>query len=33
LHVKLQEVMTKEEGKWWVAAFHNVAVYPLPPSQ
>ncbi len=33
LHVKLQEVMTKEKGKWWIAAFHNVAVYPLPPSQ
>jgi uncharacterized protein (TIGR02246 family) len=33
LHVKLQEVMTKEKGKWWIAAFHNVAVYPLPPGQ
>jgi uncharacterized protein (TIGR02246 family) len=33
LHVKLQEVMTKENGSWWIAAFHNVAVYPLPPSQ
>ncbi len=33
LHVKLQEVMTKEKGKWWIAAFHNVAVYPLPPAQ
>jgi len=32
LHVKLQEVMTKEKGAWWIAAFHNVAVYPLPPS-
>jgi len=31
LHVKLQEVMTKEKGNWWIAAFHNVAVYPLPP--
>lgn len=31
LHVKLQEVMTKEKGSWWIAAFHNVAVYPLPP--
>ena len=30
LHVKLQEVMTKEKGVWWIAAFHNVAVYPLP---
>ena len=30
LHVKLQEVMTKERGQWLVAAFHNVAVYPLP---
>ena len=33
LHVKLQEVMTKENGNWWIAAFHNVAVYPLPPAQ
>jgi len=32
VHVKLQEVMTREKGAWWVAAFHNVAVYPLPPS-
>ena len=30
LHVKLQEVLTKENGEWWIAAFHNVAVYPLP---
>ena len=31
LHVKLQEVMTKEkDGSWWIAAFHNVAVYPMP---
>jgi uncharacterized protein (TIGR02246 family) len=33
LHVKLQEVMTREKGKWWIVAFHNVAVYPLPPSE
>jgi uncharacterized protein (TIGR02246 family) len=33
LRVKLQEVMTKEKGSWWIAAFHNVAVYPLPPGQ
>ena len=32
LHVKLQEVMTRENGQWWIAAFHNVAVYPLPPT-
>ncbi len=31
LHVKLQEVMTLEHGDWQIAAFHNVAVYPLPP--
>jgi uncharacterized protein (TIGR02246 family) len=30
LHVKLMEVMTKEKGSWVIAAFHNVAVYPLP---
>ena len=33
LRVKLQEVMTKENGSWWIAAFHNVAVYPLPAEQ
>ena len=31
LHVKLQEVMTKEKGSWSIAAFHNVGVYPIPP--
>ena len=31
LHVKLQQVMTKEKGEWWIASFHNVAVLPLPP--
>jgi uncharacterized protein (TIGR02246 family) len=31
LHVKLLEVMTREKGTWWIAAFHNVAVFPLPP--
>ena len=31
LHVKLQEVMTREGNDWRIAAFHNVAVYPLPP--
>ena len=30
VHVKLQQVMTREKGEWWIAAFHNVAVYPLP---
>lgn len=31
LNVKLLEVMTREKGAWWIAAFHNVAVTPLPP--
>lgn len=31
MHVKLQEVMTSQHGQWTIAAFHNVAVYPLPP--
>ena len=31
LHVKLLEVMTKEKEGWTIAAFHNVAVTPLPP--
>jgi len=30
LHVKLQEVLTRETNGWTIAAFHNVAVYPLP---
>ena len=30
LRVKLLEVMTREQGSWSVAAFHNVAVYLLP---
>jgi uncharacterized protein (TIGR02246 family) len=30
LHVKLQEVLTKETNGWTIAAFHNVAVFPLP---
>ena len=30
LHVKLQEVMTREKGVWMIAAFHNVGVFPLP---
>ena len=32
MHVKLQEVMTREHGQWTIAAFHNVAVTPLPPA-
>jgi uncharacterized protein (TIGR02246 family) len=32
VHVKLLEVMTREKGSWSIAAFHNVAVFPLPPS-
>lgn len=31
LRVKLLEVMTREKDTWWIAAFHNVAVAPLPP--
>ncbi len=31
LHAKLLEVMTREKGKWLIAAFHNVAVYPMTP--
>lgn len=31
IHVKLLEVMTKEKGNWSIAAFHNVAIVPLPP--
>ena len=31
MHVKLQERMTREHGRRQIAAFHNVAVTPLPP--
>lgn len=30
LHVKLLEVMSKEQGSWLIQLFHNVGVYPLP---
>lgn len=30
LHTKLQEVLTKEDGRWWITAFHNVAVAQIP---
>jgi uncharacterized protein (TIGR02246 family) len=30
IHVKLQEVMSKEKGSWLIEAFHNVVVTPLP---
>jgi uncharacterized protein (TIGR02246 family) len=33
LRVKLQEVLTKETNGWTIAAFHNVAAYPLPPER
>ena len=28
---KLQAVFVKEQGGWWITAYHNVAVMPLPP--
>ena len=31
LHTKLQEVLTRGDGRWWIAAFHNVAVAQMPP--
>jgi uncharacterized protein (TIGR02246 family) len=31
LHTKLQIVALKEQGEWWITAFHNVAEFPLPP--
>jgi hypothetical protein len=29
-HCKIQMVLTKDNGAWWIAAFHNVGVTPLP---
>ncbi len=31
LHTKLQIIALKEKGQWWITAFHNVVVVPLPP--
>lgn len=31
LRAKLQLVLTNENGEWWIVAFHNVDVKPLPP--
>jgi uncharacterized protein (TIGR02246 family) len=28
---KLQVVLTNERGDWWITAYHNVAVIPMPP--
>lgn len=32
-HCKIQMVLTKDKAEWWIAAFHNVGVLPLPPRQ
>lgn len=29
---KLMLVRLKEGGEWWITAFHNVGVAPLPPN-
>jgi uncharacterized protein (TIGR02246 family) len=31
IRAKLQMVLVKEQGEWWISAFHNVGVTPLPP--
>ena len=31
LRAKLQLVLAKENSEWWITAFHNVDVKPLPP--
>lgn len=30
LRTRLQQVLLKENGTWWIAAYHNVDVKPLP---
>ncbi|MBZ5650407.1 MAG: SgcJ/EcaC family oxidoreductase [Acidobacteriia bacterium] len=31
LRAKLQLVLTREDDGWWISAYHNVDVKPLPP--
>ncbi len=31
LRAKLQLVLTRESDGWWISAYHNVDVKPLPP--
>ena len=31
IRTKLQLVLTRESGTWWIVAFHNVAATDLPP--
>jgi uncharacterized protein (TIGR02246 family) len=33
VHSKLLLVLVKEKGEWWIAAFHNVGVVPLPATR
>lgn len=30
LRTRLQQVLLKEDGAWWIASYHNVDVKPLP---
>jgi uncharacterized protein (TIGR02246 family) len=30
LHTRLLQVFTKERGEWWIAAYHNVDIKPVP---
>ncbi|MEJ1970811.1 MAG: SgcJ/EcaC family oxidoreductase [Rhizomicrobium sp.] len=31
LHTRLLQVLVKEQGEWWIAAYHNVDVKAPPP--
>jgi uncharacterized protein (TIGR02246 family) len=33
IRTKLEMVLLKEHGEWWISAYHNVAVTPLPTSR
>lgn len=33
LRTRLEQVMLRQRGKWWVVAYHNVDVKPLPKTK
>src|SRR5690606_14170340 len=33
VRTRLLMVLAKEQGEWWISAYHNVAVVPQPPKR